>query len=131
MGTNCADAKNKDIVVGALKAIGNIGYIKDTSVLEKCAANKDNSLEVRVAAINAFRRFAVKDIENLDGNYKILQDSNDDAEVRINAFRILTRSLNSAKFQTFASKAYGEFLAKEEDYQVKDMFNLGLNKIIN
>ena len=119
LGSDCSDSKNKDAVVHALKSIGNIGYIKDKSVLENCAAKKTNSLEVRVSAIQAFRRFSCENTENLDGNYKVLQDTDDDTEVRINAFKSLVRCSNSQKFQTFASKAYSDLLLKDEDYQVK------------
>lgn len=121
LGSDCSDSKN-NAVVAALKSIGNVGYIKDKSVLEKCAAKKTNSLEVRVAAIQAFRRFGCSNIENLDGNYNLLKDASEDTEVRINAFKSLVKCSNSPKFQTFASKSFGDLLVKDEDYQVSFIF---------
>ncbi len=118
MGTNCQDSKNKNFVAVSLKSIENIGHVKDLNVLEKCASAKSNSLEVRVSAIQALRRFSCNRIENLNTHYKILNDSKDDAEVRINAFISLAKCANGKKFQKFASQALGEFLEKEENYQV-------------
>jgi hypothetical protein len=118
LGTNCQDSKNKNFVAVSLKSIENIGHVKDLNVLDKCASTKSNSLEVRVSAIQALRRFSCSRIENLNTHYKILNDSKDDAEVRIKAFISLVKCANSKKFQKFASQALGEFLEKEEDYQV-------------
>jgi hypothetical protein len=107
------------VVVHSLKSIGNIGYVNDPSILEKCASQKLNSLEVRVSAIQAFRRFGCSDKENVDGLYQILQDTQDDSEVRINAFKSMVRCSKSDKFQTFAAKNFGKFIFSEKDHQVR------------
>ncbi len=40
-----------------LKALGNMGIAGDSSaVLVRCASQTDNSMEIRLAAIDAFRR---------------------------------------------------------------------------
>lgn len=46
-----------DGVVLALKAVGNMGYWQRfTPILDRCINNRDLDTEVRVAAINAYRR---------------------------------------------------------------------------
>ncbi len=118
LGSNCLDSNNKDLVVSTLKAIGNIGSFENKNVLENCARTKENNLEVRVSAIEAFRRFPCEQKQDLDGNYAILQDSTDDSEVRIKAFRSIVECLNSQKFQNFAANEFSDFLSKENDLQV-------------
>ncbi len=124
MGNDCSDENNKNVVVASLKAIGNIGNFASTNVLESCAANKQNSLEIRVNAIQALRRFSCSNFNNLDGNYNLLQDTSDDAEIRINAFLALVRcSDESAKFADFAANKLTNFLVEESDSQVYN-FNI-------
>ncbi len=119
LGDDCSDEANKGSVVAALKSIGNIGQFENTHVLEKCVSNKANEIETRVNAINALRRFTCEDIENLKENYNILQDTDEDSELRINAFlSIMKCSDNSENFAQFASNNLADFLVKEEDSQV-------------
>jgi hypothetical protein len=106
------------LVVSSLKAIGNIGSFSNKNVLENCAKEKSNSLEVRVSAIEAFRRFPCEEKQDLNGNYDILKDSDDDSEVRIKAFRSIVQCLNGQKFQNFAANEFAGFLANENDLQV-------------
>ena len=123
LGSNCLDSSNKELVDYSLKAIGNIGYLKNAKVLEQCAATKENSLETRNSAIQAFRRFSCEQIENNDGNYNLLQDVNEDAEIRINAFLTLVQCINSQKFKSFATDKLTDFLLKETDVQVINIYN--------
>ena len=96
--------------------------------MEKCASQKQNSLEVRVSAIQALRRFGCSNTENVDGLYQILQDPQDDSEVRINAFKSMVRCSNTDKFQTFAAKNFGKFIFSEKDHQVR---KIEKNKIVD
>ena len=70
-------------MVASLKAVGNIGFFGDVSVLERCTANKQNTQEVQVNPIQSLRRFACVAVENLDGD--------EDNEMSINAFLSLIR----------------------------------------
>ena len=101
-------------------AIGNIGYYKDVDVLERCAAEKRNNLESRIAALSAFRRFSCENFNKLTTADKILLDNTDDSEMRIIAFDSLARCPNSIKFIEFVGKDLVKFLKKEKDIQVKN-----------
>ena len=125
---DCAASSKQNVVVASLKAVGNIGFFADASVLERCAANKQNTQEVRVNAIQSLRRFACGAVENLDGAYSLLQDRDEDAEIRINAFLSLMRcSDQSAKFAAFAANKLGDFLLNEDDSQVNKNFLSNFN----
>ena len=118
LGSNCQDSQNKDLVTTSLKAISNVGYLKNPQVLFACASNNKNSLEVRVNAIQAFRRFSCKQIETSQLP-KIIQDSDQDTELRINTFLVLTRCTESEHFQKMTSLGYlTQFFEKENDTQV-------------
>jgi hypothetical protein len=119
---NCANPEKKDIIISSLKAIGNIGFLKSTQVLDKCALNPDNSLEIRVDAIQALRNFNCLALEEIDYPYKILKDSNQDAELRINSFLILIRCSEGAKFQNFVKNEFSKWFEQESDIQVKFQF---------
>lgn len=105
-----------------MKAIGNIGFYKDIDILEKCAAEKQNNLESRIAALTAFRRFSCDEFEKLNTAYKILSDGTDDSEMRIIAFDALTRCSSGAKFIKFASNNLVEMLKNETDIQVRNIY---------
>ena len=127
---DCADSSKQNVVVASLKAVGNIGFFGDVSVLERCAANKQNTQEVRVNAIQSLRRFACGAVESLDGAYSLLQNRDEDAEIRINAFLSLMRcSDQSAKFAAFAADKLGDFLLSEDDSQVKNKTFLHFSNI--
>ena len=119
LADNCANKAKNELVISSLKAIGNIGYFKEASVLANCATNKASSLEVRVNAIQSLRRFSCEQLELLSQNYDLLQDVNEDAEIRINAFLSLIRcSDQSSRFKQFAETKLAEFLLAENDVQV-------------
>ena len=109
------------MVVSSLKAIGNIGYFGNSNLLANCAVKKDNSMEIRVSAIQALRRFSCKQVENLEQIYSMLQDPNEDAEIRINSFLSLIRcSDESFRFEQFAKEKLADFLLNENDVQVNN-----------
>lgn len=118
LGSDCSDASNKDLVTVSLKAIGNIGHTKDNAVLVKCAKNAKNTMEVRVSALQAFRRMPCAEIGAQQGIVEILRDGNEDAELRITAFQTLIRCSDNNQFKEAAKTAIPEFLEKEKDVQV-------------
>lgn len=116
----CQNDKPEKTIISSLKAIGNIGYINDVHLLEDCATNKKNSIEIGVNALQALRRFSCEKIEDLDSLYQLLEDTEEDVEKRINAFHnIIKCGDNSEKFAVFARDSLTEFLLKEQDLQVK------------
>ena len=119
LGNDCSSTQNSDLVISSLKAIGNIGYFKKLSVLENCALRKENSLEVRVNAIQSLRNFDCATLESSQSNYKLLKDNQEDSEVRISAFDSLVRcSDSSEQFKKFSSNDLPSFLLSETDIQV-------------
>lgn len=129
LGSNCADSKSPSLVTSSLKSIGNIGFIKDTKTLVNCALKKENSMEIRVSAVQAFRRFNCSKIDNTKELFDLLQKSDQDTELRINTFQILVKCGDSPKFQNFAKNNLPEFLEKETDVQVKTHISLCLWRI--
>ncbi len=122
LADNCAKSAKKELVVSSLKSIGNIGYFADENNIANCAAQQKNSLEVRVNAIQALRRFSCKQVENLEQIYSMLQDPNEDAEIRINSFLSLIRcSDESFRFEQFAKEKLADFLLNENDVQVNNL----------
>lgn len=120
LGSDCSDSSKKELVTVSLKAIGNIGYAKDNSVLVKCAQNKKNTMETRVSALQAFRRISCEQIgQQSAGIAGILKDMEEDAELRITAFQTMVKCSDSEKFKEAAKTAIPEFLEKEKDLQVK------------
>jgi hypothetical protein len=58
---NCRleDDEQHDDMLAALKALGNTGHAESAApTLFRCANNNDLSMELRVAALQAFRRMA-------------------------------------------------------------------------
>ena len=121
LADNCSNKSKKDQVVSSLKSIGNIGYLGDVSLIANCAKQQDNSLEVRVNAIQASRRFSCVQMESLDIGYSLLKDVNEDAEIRINAFLSIIRcSDESERFKSFAKQELASLLLNENDVQVRE-----------
>lgn len=103
----------------SLKAIGNIGSFNNLNTLVQCALNKANNLETRVSAIQSFRRFDVETIlTRARGLIDLLKNTDQDTELRINAFQVLIRAVDTELFQTFARDSLPELLEKETDLQV-------------
>ena len=128
LADSCANPAKQDVVVSSLKAIGNIGHIKDLSLLEKCAAKKDNSLQIRVDAIKAVRLFSCDELENANGLGALFADREEDAEIRIDAFLSFTRCAGeSEKAKKFISEKLADILLAETDRQVGLIHSLIIN----
>ncbi|GAB1606238.1 hypothetical protein Ahia01_000906300 [Argonauta hians] len=76
--------------VHALRALGNIGHTSQAvSRLSQCLTNKDNPMEIRISAIDAFRRIPC-DAERSD-LMGIFRDESEDSEIRITAYLALMK----------------------------------------
>jgi hypothetical protein len=99
-------------------------------MVSNCAMRKENSLEIRVNAIQALRRFSCEQMEDVEFTYELLEKVDEDTEIRINSFLSLMRcSDHSERFQRFAQNK----ISNLEDYQVFIFFlfeNLKLLKLI-
>ncbi|XP_031801299.1 uncharacterized protein LOC100916970 [Sarcophilus harrisii] len=88
LGENCSSQGPKDNsrLQLMLKAIGNAGLAAATltSVLSSCAATKSNAPEIRLAAIQAFRRIPCS--VNRSGLARLYQATEEDAEIRMTAY---------------------------------------------
>ncbi|XP_070564132.1 uncharacterized protein [Ptychodera flava] len=88
LGWKCS-ARNTDDeekILLSLKALGNSGQISSaTSVLTRCFQEEDNSIEIRLAAIEAFRRMPCE-VEGREEQMKMLEDIKGNTEVRIAAY---------------------------------------------
>ena len=126
LGTNCQDSSNQDLVVVTLKSIGNIGYYKNLQQLVACIENKSSSLETRVSAIQAFRRFSCDAItqENVQPLRNLLQDQEEDTEVRINAFQIVVQCTEHEKFLLMAKEKIPQAMETETNMQVNIFFRM-------
>jgi len=123
LGSNCADSSKKDLVTVSLKSIGNVGSFENTKILSDCASNQENSLQVRLAAIESFRRFPCKTfLDHANGASLVWSNQNDDTELRISAFVILTKCQDIWKDSPNSATYMIEFLEKETDYQVRNLF---------
>ena len=118
LGSNCADSSKKDLVTSSLKAIGNIGYFKDSNTLVNCASNKGNEMQVRVSGVEAFRRFSCEKVTELKGIVDLLRNTEEDTELRLSAFLALVKCSDSERFQTVAKNNMVDFFEKEQDPQV-------------
>ena len=119
LGSNCADSQKKNLVVASLKSIGNIGFFKKADVINACLINKDNSLEVRLSAIEAFRRFSCDSLKEKAGNLLgTIANQEEDTELRINAFQVAVRCVNHADFQEILKDRFPSLLETETNIQV-------------
>ncbi|XP_027695180.1 vitellogenin-like [Vombatus ursinus] len=88
LGENCSSQVSKDSgrLQLMLKAIGNAGMAAAplTPILSSCAAMKDNAPEIRLAAIQAFRRIPCS--VKRSGLAQLYQATEEDAEIRITAY---------------------------------------------
>ena len=120
LGSNCADSKQKELVTVALKAIGNIGEFENLNVLVKCATTKENSMQMRVSAVESLRKFPYERLSTLEGlTAGIMRNTEEDTELRISAFLVLVKGVESEKFEEAASKYMVASLESETDLQVK------------
>nr|AGM37974.1 apolipophorin [Sinohyriopsis cumingii] len=85
IGSRCLVNNNHQTVMLALRAIGNIGHAQ-TSIptLYSCISNTKNPMDIRVAAVEAFRRMSCgADRNNL---MALFRNSGEDSELRIAAY---------------------------------------------
>jgi hypothetical protein len=76
-------------------------------------------LEIRLNAIQALRRFSCEQLEDKDYVYTLLQDQEENVEIRISSFTAIIRCSDvSERFQTFLQNELNDFLLNEEDVQV-------------
>ncbi|XP_078097099.1 apolipophorins [Mustelus asterias] len=87
-------------VLISLKAIGNAGLAADAQIptLNKCVQSKTNLLNVRLAAINAFRRIPCA--ANRTVLVQLYQTSDEDVELRIAAYYTLMKCPSPQLFET-------------------------------
>ena len=90
-------------------------------MVSNCAMRKENSLEIRVNAIQALRRFSCEQMEDVEFTYELLEKEDEDTEIRINSFLSLIRcSDQSERFKRFAQNK----ISNLEDYQVFVFFQI-------
>lgn len=83
LGYNCRDSDNEKLIM-SLKALGNTGRApRAVPVLSRCLANTELPMDVRVAAVEAFRRMPCG---NRDDVMTILLNAEEDSEIRIHAY---------------------------------------------
>ena len=118
LGSNCADSGQKDLVTVSLKAIGNIGGFENVKTLTNCASKKENSMQIRVSAVESLRKFPFETTNELKDILAILRNTEEDTELRITAFLLLVKGVESEKFKKAAASDLTSFLEKETDLQV-------------
>ena len=118
MGSNCVDSSKKDLVTVSLKAIGNIGGFENKQTLLNCATNQENSLQVRLSAIESYRRFPCETFLQPNGAGSVWENTEDDTELRISSFVIVSKCSHIWKDSPNAATYMINFLEKEKDYQV-------------
>ncbi|XP_062611984.1 uncharacterized protein LOC134273790, partial [Saccostrea cucullata] len=113
IGYGCyVDENNKDNIVLTLRALGNSGHISSaTATVNSCISRKDNPVEVRIAAIEAFRRASCDDART--EALKVFNDKEEDSEVRIAAYLALMQCPSTSILSTVRYA-----LEKEEVNQV-------------
>ncbi|GFS05085.1 apolipophorin long isoform [Elysia marginata] len=119
------DASGKDFlkVLLTLRAIGNAGHAsRAVPVIAKCLTNSDNSLEIRVAAANAFRRMPCDAEETQLWN--TYENSELDSELRIAAYQALMRCPSDATLGKMAASLGGELDEQVGAYVYSHMTNL-------
>ncbi|XP_056662125.1 uncharacterized protein LOC103099164 isoform X1 [Monodelphis domestica] len=100
LGESCSSQGSKDIgwLQLVLKAIGNAGLAAAplASVLSSCAVSKNNAPEIRLAAIQAFRRIPCS--VNHSGLAQLYQATEEDAEIRTTAYYFLMKCPSEETF---------------------------------
>jgi len=124
-GTNCfsPNIEVQNQVMLALKAIGNAGKAYNYDVLLQCAKESRNSAEVRVAAMQAFRRVSCGVNRELES---LVLDVDEDSEIRINAY------ISKMKCPTneFISKIV-RLLDEEPSHQVASFVSTHLRALVS
>ncbi|KAL4608230.1 hypothetical protein GN956_G25229 [Arapaima gigas] len=93
LGEHCGDVEGSQLIekLLVLKAVGNAGLAAAalTPQLEVCAQNQSTPLELRLAAIHAFRRIPCS--ANRRVLLQVYRSSREDVEVRIAAYQQIMR----------------------------------------
>ncbi len=93
LGRACrvSSSENHRFILAALKALGNIGLpLQNPDTLIDCFVSDENPTEIRVAALQAFRRLPCE-VEFVSPLSKLFADYRQDSELRINAYISLMR----------------------------------------
>ncbi|KAK7070069.1 hypothetical protein SK128_004352 [Halocaridina rubra] len=87
-GCRAVNDEEKIKILVALKALGNAGrWVNANTILRRCYTEEQNSMEVRVAALEAWRHTPCEyDRSNIEAAY---QDETQDPEIRIAAYLAL------------------------------------------
>ncbi|XP_039263293.2 uncharacterized protein LOC120339267 [Styela clava] len=87
LGTNChsPNPETRKLIIYALRAIGNAGQTTEQSVLRRCIFENDNSMEIRIAAIEAHRRMPCS--VDRSALMTTLRNEDADSEIRIAAYK--------------------------------------------
>ncbi|CAH1772638.1 unnamed protein product [Owenia fusiformis] len=94
----------EDKVIMALKSIGNIGISLRPANLNRCVANRDLPIAVRLAAMEAFRRMPCHENEvRFDSLKDIFRDAQLDSEVRIGAYLMMMKCPTPSMMQDIRS----------------------------
>lgn len=110
-----ANRKEENDMIFVVKGLTNIGFLNDAilSKLVSMAEDKKQPVRLRVATIDAYQSAACKD-KLRNSALKILKDTQQDSEIRIKAYLVLTVCPNEN-----IGKAVKAMLEKEKSYQGK------------
>ena len=107
---NCNRGDREKILI-SLKAIGNAGIaVNAIPVLNKCAMTKENPIEIRLAAMDAFRRLPCGPRDSL---ISIVRNTEEDSEIRIAAYLAVMQCPSAETISTLKA-----ILEQEEVNQV-------------
>ncbi|XP_059835586.1 uncharacterized protein LOC132399349 [Hypanus sabinus] len=124
---NCKarESDKKEKVLMSLKAIGNAGLAAGALIptLNKCVQSKANLLQVRLAAIHAFRRIPCEADRTV--LVQLYQTMDEDVELRIAAYYTLMKCPSDQLFETV-----GLTLQKEKSTQVGSFVWTHLSQIM-
>ena len=84
----------------------------------KCATTKENSMQTRVSAVESLRKLPYERLRVLEGLTGILRNSEEDTELRISAFLVLVKGVESEMFQEVSTNYMISFMENENDLQV-------------
>jgi len=108
LGSGCEDhetpLQSRKIIL-ALKVIGNIGVQLSTSqssTIEQCFTHPSNPAEIRLAAIDSYRRLPCSAF-SLDPFITAFSNTNQNTEVRIASYLMTMRCANSKTIETVRS----------------------------
>ncbi|VDD74217.1 unnamed protein product [Mesocestoides corti] len=129
LGSNCrySGASGMEKVINSLRSIANLGFVSDPPkvypVLKECLKRHPaRDLVIRASAAEAFRRFS-EDSEVDEILWSVITDTDEDVEVRIQAYRSWARSFTHQKLLML------KFLNTEPNKQVKSFILSHLHEV--